>query len=411
MSSNSSRRDNASGAASSPGSTESKRDDASDVERGLAVSRVLLPPPIPDTQAILGAMDDPQNEEAERREILARKTRDFEQPNVPSPPIPSGEAALGEDCKREKIAVAQHPSAAVVGSDDEEEVAAAVSAAVKGDAPIEAGNHSSSRPSTSTIVYYGSDARVEVARDSQHSVYNDDEPIENLVEAYLVDETATSRVTAILLGWVTPSVRSEAHTPWHRRRSWRIVIVLGTLLVIVLISFAVVEWGIGGQGPVGSHANDTEVLDDLVIRTYCSSESCNQHVWDAVATDSSGNYSCGERITYLQHAFGQTEGLACARVSFEFPGVCLCDPPSWALIATPQTPQTQTVVAPTANGRVHCGCAACTQDVWDANATDAGGSYSCGSRIEWLQTQQGYEVEEACATVASEFPYVCPCLC
>ncbi len=55
----------------------------------------------------------------------------------------------------------------------------------------------------------------------------------------------------------------------------------------------------------------------------------------------------------------------------------------------------------------YCDCKLCTQNVWDTIATDAGGSYSCGSRISWLKSQ-GKSEAEACKTVASEF-HVCPC--
>ena len=56
----------------------------------------------------------------------------------------------------------------------------------------------------------------------------------------------------------------------------------------------------------------------------------------------------------------------------------------------------------------YCGCRLCTQTVWDTIATDAGGSYSCGARISWLQTQGSSEAA-ACQKVASEFPAVCLC--
>jgi len=40
--------------------------------------------------------------------------------------------------------------------------------------------------------------------------------------------------------------------------------------------------------------------------------------------------------------------------------------------------------------------------VWDSVATDANGSYTCGSRIDWLQ-DTGYSEHDACAKVSSEF--------
>jgi glucan 1,3-beta-glucosidase len=54
------------------------------------------------------------------------------------------------------------------------------------------------------------------------------------------------------------------------------------------------------------------------------------------------------------------------------------------------------------------GCNSCTQAVWDTIATDVTGSYSCGARISWLQTQ-GFGEAATCQKVASEFPAVCLC--
>jgi hypothetical protein len=55
----------------------------------------------------------------------------------------------------------------------------------------------------------------------------------------------------------------------------------------------------------------------------------------------------------------------------------------------------------------YCGCKLCTQTVWDTIATDAGGSYSCGARISWLQTKGSSEAD-ACQKVSSEF-HQCTC--
>ena len=43
---------------------------------------------------------------------------------------------------------------------------------------------------------------------------------------------------------------------------------------------------------------------------YCGCDSCTQQVWDTIATDSSGSYSCGARVTWLQDARGQSESQA-----------------------------------------------------------------------------------------------------
>ena len=71
-------------------------------------------------------------------------------------------------------------------------------------------------------------------------------------------------------------------------------------------------------------------------------------------------------------------------------------PASFSVVSRPQLP-------------THCGCNSCTQAVWNTIATDASGSYSCGARIEWLQSVQGYSEASACTKVFTEFPTVCLC--
>jgi len=53
-----------------------------------------------------------------------------------------------------------------------------------------------------------------------------------------------------------------------------------------------------------------------------------------------------------------------------------------------------------------CGCPLCTTTVWNTPVTDSGGTYSCGSRITWLQTSNGGSLSErdACIRVSNEFP-------
>jgi hypothetical protein len=55
--------------------------------------------------------------------------------------------------------------------------------------------------------------------------------------------------------------------------------------------------------------------------------------------------------------------------------------------------------------RADCGNAACTQAVWDLKVD----GYSCGERIIYLNTVEGYYGPEACKKVASEFPADCTC--
>ena len=136
--------------------------------------------------------------------------------------------------------------------------------------------------------------------------------------------------------------------------------------------------------------------------TYCGCSSCDQHVWDVMATDASGTFSCGSRISWLQNAQGYSESQACTQVASEFPDTCLCN--SASCVATPP-PTISPTKKPTAPPVVtYCGCDSCTQNIWDRIATDAGGSYSCGARISWLQSAQGYSEAGACEKVSTEFP-------
>ena len=51
----------------------------------------------------------------------------------------------------------------------------------------------------------------------------------------------------------------------------------------------------------------------------------------------------------------------------------------------------------------YCGCDSCTEEVWNTLATDSAGSYTCGGRITWLQTDRGYSERDACIRVSDEF--------
>ena len=46
-------------------------------------------------------------------------------------------------------------------------------------------------------------------------------------------------------------------------------------------------------------------------RSFCGCVSCTQEIWDTLATDSSGTFTCGDRITWLQKAEGYDEASAC----------------------------------------------------------------------------------------------------
>jgi len=166
---------------------------------------------------------------------------------------------------------------------------------------------------------------------------------------------------------------------------------------------------------------------------YCGCDSCDHNIWNAPATDEGGTYSCGARITWLQNEGGYTKEDACMRVSEEFEnGPCgLCHPSKCGITLSPTTrpmtsdptkeptniptfsepsqrPVTQTpTISPISGG--HCGCRTCTQTVWDTPSTDKAGTHTLGSRIEWLQNEEGYDESGACAKVSVEFPDLCPC--
>lgn len=76
----------------------------------------------------------------------------------------------------------------------------------------------------------------------------------------------------------------------------------------------------------------------------------------------------------------------------------------------PGSPPSPSPPSPPTNSDRYCGVESCTQRVWDTIATGGGGgSYSCGSRISWLQSAQGYSERQACNQVESEFPDICLC--
>ena len=134
--------------------------------------------------------------------------------------------------------------------------------------------------------------------------------------------------------------------------------------------------------------------------TYCGCNSCTEDVWNSIATDSAGSYTCGDRINWLQTVMSYSEVDACTKVSDEFfNGPCgpVCDP--LKCIASPtRAPSTQPITPET----TYCGYYTCTQEVWDAPATDHG-TWSCGDRISWLQSARGQSQSQACAQVTLEF--------
>ena len=85
-------------------------------------------------------------------------------------------------------------------------------------------------------------------------------------------------------------------------------------------------------------------------------------------------------------------------IAWQYPGknYFTVIPASFSRMARPQLP-------------TYCGCKSCTEAVWNTIVTDAAGSYSCGARIELLQSAEGYSEASACTQVFTKFPTVCLC--
>ena len=103
-------------------------------------------------------------------------------------------------------------------------------------------------------------------------------------------------------------------------------------------------------------------------------------------------------------------------VGGEFPDICgpMCDPDCCAgEMKTPTTlpskPPTKThvrtpTIQPTPSPPSPCDCQDCTDDILNTMA----GNYSCGARINWLQTSYGGSMLERdeCFKVAGESPQI-----
>ena len=121
--------------------------------------------------------------------------------------------------------------------------------------PLQIRNDSNSRTTSgSTVVYTGSDARVEIASpfseadaiDAQQPVvYNSNRPIE-VPEAYLVESTARTRSAgfwshARRLSPIAIAVEAEPIDvqPWYKKRWGKIMIVMFALMVLAVVLMSV----------------------------------------------------------------------------------------------------------------------------------------------------------------------------
>lgn len=187
------------------------------------------------------------------------------------------------------------------------------------------------------------------------------------------------------------------------------------------------------KNPTHSPTNPTTPLTTPPSNqaTYCGYSSCTQQVWDAMATDGTGSYSCGSRISWLQSNEGDSEAVACEKVASEFPDICLCDPQTPVLTPNPTlTPSSSPSVrptnvptmkptmepttpsptpAPTPISTARCGCSSCTTTVLGRLAD----GHTVKNRIDWVMNNMGRSEKDACDLVCGdEFANVCgECSC
>jgi hypothetical protein len=171
------------------------------------------------------------------------------------------------------------------------------------------------------------------------------------------------------------------------------------------------------------------MLPSSVPPAPCGCDMCTEEVLNTMA----GSYSCGDRINWLQSPGGgsKTEEDACIQIGRdEFSSQCSkCDPttcnsgefespsltptykPTVPSTASPtykptKVPTSQPTMLPSSVPPAPCGCDMCTEEVLNTMA----GSYSCGDRINWLQSPGGGSKteEDACIQIGrDEFSSQC----
>ena len=156
--------------------------------------------------------------------------------------------------------------------------------------------------------------------------------------------------------------------------------------------------------------------------SYCGCASCTQEIWDTLACDDNlgGCHTCGSRISWVESNNGGNTNEACTTVSEQFssgpcgvcdPDTCNTDSPSKGPSNAPTNqpthlPTSQPTNQPTPTLEPsYCSCSLCTQEVWDTLACDdnLGGCHTCGSRISWIESNNGGNMNEACTTVSEQF--------
>ena len=112
----------------------------------------------------------------------------------------------------------------------------------------------------------------------------------------------------------------------------------------------------------------------------CGCQGCAQEIWNRKA----GNFTCGQRIRYLQSEEGGSlsESEACTNIGASWPGICgSCNPETCE-----------------DGGPKFCGCHDC-EERWTKSAL----GHTCGERIRSFRYSDK-SPEEACAHVADQFP-------
>ena len=139
-----------------------------------------------------------------------------------------------------------------------------------------------------------------------------------------------------------------------------------------------------GTGENAARRNKKVVSEAAPEHCFC--EGCN-NAWDSMA----GEFSCGARISWLEGFDDYSEIDACRQVAGveHIPECGACNP---------DTCQVQKICGETST---------CTMNVLETMACDdsMGGCYSCGERIQYLITSEGFSNEDACERVARvDFP-------
>eukprot|EP00804_Cyclotella_cryptica_P003673 CCRYP_016563-RD/>CCRYP_016563-RD protein AED:0.38 eAED:0.41 QI:0/0.33/0/1/0.33/0.5/4/0/481 len=157
------------------------------------------------------------------------------------------------------------------------------------------------------------------------------------------------------------------------------------------------------DGQDGSKIRRAAVDSDVA---KCGCSSCTTSVLERNAN----GYSVRNRIDWFVANTGQSEQDACStanvvvgeetRVMAAAGMGAIIAPIGGVMKANPIA-----MFAPVRGLEFFCGCPSCTIDIWNADAcNDAlGGCFSCGARIEYLQSI-GQTEQQACSTVSVQFP-------